>query len=621
MTFDLFVLPFFLGLIFLLVVLGIKYSRWINALPKADILKIRNGIFSRKFFLSIKEIFFESLLHRKMFKQNALSGWMHMSFAFGWFMLIVIGNIESRVYSGRHVNPPYYPIFLKFFVHDKKVLPFEIYTVPGFFRFSMDLMLLLILSGLVLAFIKRQHSKWFGYQRKTKQTEFDRFALTALWFIFPLRLLAESFTAGYYLGGGFLTNSLGWVFSCFLPVQYLAYPAWWAYSFALGAFFVTLPYSRYMHIPTEVLLIFLRNFGIKTEKNFNSFSEIEVNSCPRCGICIDTCQLNTSACIHDTQSIYFLRSVRQNEVKQDVAFDCLLCGRCQEICPVGINLNAIRIAKRKDIQTLTPNSYSYLTPNQPPSVDVVYFAGCMTHLTPSIKKAMTEILDVTGVKYSFLDADGTVCCGRPQMMAGKIDAAQQLMDYNKTLIQKSGAKTLVTSCPICYKVFKEDYNLNIQVLHHTQYLWQLMNENKISLKPSEETVVYHDPCELGRGSGIYEEPRQIIKSIAGLMSTEHEKADALCCGGSLGNVQINSKQQNAIQKDVLDELQKFHPDTIVTACPLCKKTLAKGSETTVEDIAEFVCKALQPTANKKIRKEQFKSLTKAELIGLAIEKL
>ena len=78
MTFDLFVLPFFLGLIFLLVVLGIKYTRWINALPKADIVKIRNGIFSRKFFLSIREIFFESLIHRKMFKQNALSGWMHM---------------------------------------------------------------------------------------------------------------------------------------------------------------------------------------------------------------------------------------------------------------------------------------------------------------------------------------------------------------------------------------------------------------------------------------------------------------------------------------------------------------------------------------------------------------
>ena len=214
-----------------------------------------------------------------MFKQNALSGWMHMSFAFGWFMLIVIGNIESRVYSGRHVNPPYYPIFLKFFVHDRKVLPFEIYTVPGFFRFSMDLMLLLILSGLVLAFIKRQHSKWFGYQRKTKQTEFDRFALTALWFIFPLRLLAESFTAGYYLGGGFLTNSLGWVFSCFLPVQYLAYPAWWAYSLRWAHFRYPPPIRATCTFPPKYCS-FSCELGIKTEKNFNSFSEIEVNFLP-----------------------------------------------------------------------------------------------------------------------------------------------------------------------------------------------------------------------------------------------------------------------------------------------------------------------------------------------------
>ncbi|MFN8135449.1 MAG: hypothetical protein U0Z17_09580 [Bacteroidales bacterium] len=277
MTFDLFVLPFFIGLLFLVAVLVIKYSRWIALMDAPDRVKAGMALFSVNLLKSLREVFLESLLHRKMFKRNALLGYMHMSFALGWFLLIVMGNLESRIYSGGHINPPYYPIFLKFFIHDKRVLPFEIFTLPGFFRFTMDLLLLYVLSGLVLALFKRTRSKWFGLKRTTKHNSFDRWALTSLWLIFPMRLLAESFTAGIYQGGGFLTNTLGSFFALILPVQYLAYPAWWAYSTMLGVFFVTLPWSRFMHIPTEIVLIFLRNAGIEPGKYPGSFSEIEIH--------------------------------------------------------------------------------------------------------------------------------------------------------------------------------------------------------------------------------------------------------------------------------------------------------------------------------------------------------
>lgn len=210
-NFNLFVLPFLLGLIYMLFAIAKSWYKWIKALPKIDMIKVKSGIRSPRLVLSaLLEVFLEGLVHRRMWKKNPLLGYMHMSFALGWFLLIVMGNFESRMYSGTHINAPYYPIFLKFFIHDRLVLFFEIYTVPGFFRFIMDLLLLFILSGLVLAFIKRRYSKWFGMRRTTTAQLTDKVALTALWLIFPLRLLAESYTAGYYgSGGSFFTQPLG----------------------------------------------------------------------------------------------------------------------------------------------------------------------------------------------------------------------------------------------------------------------------------------------------------------------------------------------------------------------------------------------------------------------------
>ena len=210
-NFNLFVLPFFLGLIYVIVAIGKNWYRWIKALPAIDKVRFMAGIRNPRQILSaLKEVVLEGLFHRRMWKRNPLLGYMHTSFALGWFLLIVAGNIESRFYSGTHLNAPYYPIFLKFFIHDKLVIFFEVFSVPGFFRFLMDFLLLFVLSGLALALIKRQKSKWFGMKRTTEFQLTDFVSLACLWLIFPMRLLAESFTAGYYgSGGGFMTQPLG----------------------------------------------------------------------------------------------------------------------------------------------------------------------------------------------------------------------------------------------------------------------------------------------------------------------------------------------------------------------------------------------------------------------------
>jgi Fe-S oxidoreductase len=594
-NFNLFVLPFFLGLIYVVFTIGKSWYHWIKALPPRDKIKLRAALRQpRMMFEALKEIFFEALIHRRMWKQNPLLGYMHMSFALGWFLLIVLGNIESRIYSGTHLNAPYYPIFLKFFIHDRLVLFFEVFTVPGFFRFIMDFLLLFVLSGLVLAMIKRKRSNWFGMKRTTEYQLTDKVAIVSLWLIFPMRLLAESFTAGYYGGGGgFLTQPLGnflaWVTP--LPSDFVAYNLWWGYSLVLGIFFITLPYSRYMHIPTEILLIFFRHCGIQPGKWHTSFSDVEVQSCSRCGVCIDVCQMNDAG-IHDAQAVYFIRGMRDRYVPEDIARKCLICGRCQQACPVGINIDSLHLIKRRELGSGSVAGFAYLPVTKTRFAEVIYFSGCMTHLTPSIIKAMKGILDQAGISYLHLDEDRSVCCGRPMMIAGKDRQASELIEYNKNLIRMTRAKLLVTSCPICYRVFKEEYNLPIRIIHHSQYLLDLVKTGRIPLQGHFRKVVYHDPCDLGRGSHVYKAPRELLEKVADCLPVSQDAAHALCCGGSLGIFTASEMQRDAITKKAVDVLIENKPEMIATACPLCKKTFGRHSPVEVKDLAELVYAAM-----------------------------
>jgi Fe-S oxidoreductase len=583
MFYDHFVLPFSLGLLFLLIYVFVKFGIWIYRLPLDQRKKFFRGVFSLKLFSAMWEMITECLIHRRMYKVNPVLGFMHMSFAFGWFILIMFGNFETRVLSGAEMNFPYYPIFFKFFQQQPIAWKFA-----SAFSFIMDLLLLYILSGLLLAFIKRLRSRVFGMKKTTRQRLMDRFALTSLWFIFPLRLLAESFTSGLVHNGSFMTGPLGDFFATFLPLEQMMYPAWWAYSISLGVFFVSVPFSRYMHIPTEVLLIAFRRFGLEPSKHYDAYTDVEVHSCPRCGVCIDKCQLSSAAGIHDTQAVYFIGDLRNHEVKEDMTLNCLMCGRCKEYCPVGIHTDNVRLTERVKTFGKSGRDFNYIQPNESPKADVIYFAGCMTHLTPGIKRAMINIFKAANLDYLFLDEDGSICCGRPLMLAGELEAASDLMRKNADLIKMSGAKTFVTSCPICYKVFNEEYQLGIRVLHHTQYLLELVEEKKLSLKEADVKVVYHDPCDLGRGSGIYEEPRLLLGLTARIAEPEFSEKYSLCCGSALGNLKIDYPTREKITNHALEVLLKPEPDFLITACPLCKKTFAKSATCEVMDVAEWV---------------------------------
>jgi Fe-S oxidoreductase len=234
----------------------------------------------------------------------------------------------------------------------------------------------------------------------------------------------------------------------------------------------------------------------------------------------------------------------------------------------------------------------------------------MTHLTPGIKESMVKILDASGLNWAFIDEGGGVCCGRPLMLAGQNKEARELINYNSQTIWKSGAHTLVTSCPICYKVFKESYYLDLEILHHSQFIKMLIDEGSVRLNFLRKNVVYHSPCELGRGSGVYNEPKEVLRHVARLKKTGSDDENSLCCGGSLGNLKISYKEKKKISQDAANELTKGNPDILATACPLCKKTFAAATDTKVADISEIVAEALIFSAPKKNISKQYNLIKK-----------
>lgn len=649
-----FVIPFVVGISFMLIWLTVGLIRLLAKIPADDRRRFWKSLITPKIALkNIKDLFCDCLFHTKIWKRKPLLGYMHSSIAFGWFMLIVLGHIEVALFVPKHLawtdGGLFYPIFYRFFVW---INPGHVTLRGWFFFFLMDFFLLYVLTGVGMAIFKRFRSIVLGMRHTTKPSLADRVALYSLWMIFPLRLLAESFTADLS-GGSFLTVPVNHLWHWIFGDKLFFMPVWWAYSICLGLFFAAMPFSRYMHILTEVLWILLRNAGIQPRHPRKGVAEAEIYACSSCGLCLDACPMNVQKKNLKYSSVYFIRFLRRHNEKKinAIADKCLMCDKCHALCPVGVDAPALRRAQRATVNNSLPYDYSYLmegslgsnsssvstcvaanacsitagsvastrtanahasltdpspsltepvevtTNIQKTSEDwkVMYFAGCMTHLTPRIIKSVEKVFKSAGVNYTFADRDGGICCGRPLMLAGKTNAAYETISANRRMILGSGCRTLVLSCPICYKIFKDEYALDgVEVLHYTQFIKHLVDEGKLKLTAGDERIVYHDPCELGRGCGVYKEPREVLAQAGTLVKATKEGDESICCGGSLGSLTLDTRDRAKITESSVANLLANNPQTIVTACPLCLKTFSESVPETVkvQDFAETVSRHL-----------------------------
>jgi heterodisulfide reductase subunit D len=217
------------------------------------------------------------------------------------------------------------------------------------------------------------------------------------------------------------------------------------------------------------------------------------------------------------------------------------------------------------------------------TAEIIYFVGCTPSFYPQtygIPQAAVTVMDTAGLDFALLGSDEW-CCGYPLIIAGMGDEVSELIRHNVEAVRARGAERLVAGCPSCYHTWIHEYPevlgqpLGFEVLHLSQLLVELIASGRLDLGEFPRVVTYHDPCDLGRNSGIYEAPRQVIRSIPGitLVEMEENRRYALCCGGGGDVAMCNQELVEGVARRRLQQALDTGAQVLLSACQQCKRTL------------------------------------------------
>jgi Fe-S oxidoreductase len=242
--------------------------------------------------------------------------------------------------------------------------------------------------------------------------------------------------------------------------------------------------------------------------------------------------------------------------------------------------------------------------------DTVYFAGCTaSYVEHDIAMASVRLLDAAGVDFTYIGKKEN-CCGTPMLVAGKWELFAETMKKNIAAIKAAGADTVVSSCPACDMMWRHAYpswaeklgiEYDIQAKHYTELVAEKLQSGEFQFPDNEmdpTTVTWHDSCHLGRVSGVYEEPREVIKSIPNVNFVEmsHNRQDAHCCGSVLTLIKDPPVAAD-VGKIRLDEAIEAKAEKILAICPCCEFQLRvsankKQAPVEVVDLARFASSTL-----------------------------
>lgn len=364
-------------------------------------------------------------------------------------------------------------------------------------------------------------------------------------------------------------------------------------------------------------------------------------SCMQCGTCTSSCPTAYAMDYTPRQLWQMMRLGMEEEVLNSQTFWlCTVCKSCQVRCPRGISLTDTMVALKEyatraginvptGMQMLgetvttkynisgdnnaTRQIWSENLPHTPLGVkprrrlaEVVYFIGCVSSFYPrvySIPQSLVQVLERAEVEFTTLGEDEW-CCGYPLYVAGMRDRLAELVRHNVQLVRRIGAQRVIFTCPSCYYAWNHLYPeivdvADIELQHASEFLAELPIDEKLTLGPVEEVVTYHDPCDLGRKSGVYDAPREVMARIPGLELREMvaNRENAVCCGGG-GDVEISDPTvSRGVAGRRMAQVKATGARYVASACQQCKRTLQEGARrhkirVRAVDIAELLWRSI-----------------------------
>lgn len=367
-----------------------------------------------------------------------------------------------------------------------------------------------------------------------------------------------------------------------------------------------------------------------------------IKRCIQCGTCSTSCPTAYAMDYTPRQVWRLIQLGFVEEVLSSQTFWlCTVCSACQVRCRRGINIKDEMVALkewaiREDIlvpermETLRDtvlehhnisgddNSnrlvWSQNLAERPLGVEplretaeTVYFVGCVSSFYPrsySIPQALVQVMDRAEVVFTTMGGEEW-CCGYPLYVAGMRDQMVDSAQHNVESVRSVGARRVVFTCPSCYYAWSHLYpevtsTSGLQFLHATEFLAELLDEDELVMGAVEEVVTYHDPCDLGRKSGVYDAPREVLAAIPGLELREMSmnRQDSLCCGGG-GDVEtVDPDVPAEVAAKRLAQVEATGAKYVASACQQCARTLQEGARRNririrAVDVVELVWRSVQ----------------------------
>jgi len=404
-------------------------------------------------------------------------------------------------------------------------------------------------------------------------------------------------------------------------------------------------------------------YGVGKAEEFTWKGLFDSYACTECGRCSDNCPatltdktLQPRVVIHNMKmnllknagkdghpEVPLIGNAGEKPVDDSVSntalWQCTTCGACMEVCPVFIehvphivkmrrNLVEMQAKFPEELLTFFENMEQRsnpwgiapsertkwaqdldVKPFEAGKTEYLFYAGCAGAFDPRNRQttiSMAKILNKAGISWGTLGRD-EMCCGESLRRLGNEYVFDRMVKANLKLFQEKKVVKIITQCPHCFSVLKNDYKqygVNLEVVHHTEFIHSLIKEGKLKLNPAKGlgNIVFHDSCYLGRYNEIYEAPRHVLSATTGKAPTEMEryKDKGFCCGAGGGRMWMEENEGKLINVARVEQALEKKPDTVCVCCPYCMTMFDDGlkdkeasDKVQVLDLAEIVAKAIE----------------------------